>query len=189
MKRLFCALFVMLTIGPLVAGIELYVCDPNTLEVIDLPLVAAGQDPNTGESIWLPDVMTGTCVSIVIHSDANDLWSGGVFIGGNDRARGQLTARRSDPNTGNWDQSCLPNAGQEAYLWGWKDSNIWGFDCYTDDLQRQTGNWFILDYTALAPGTCTVGFYDHDGSWTAADPNLSIHFHNTPTRDPKSHAL
>ncbi len=166
MNRIICILIVAIACSQAPAGIQLRVCDPNTLEPIDLT-----------------EVMVGTDVSIVIHSDANDLWGGGLFIEGQDRALGQLTARAGDPNSPPFSGSCLPAAGPDAYIYEWKDSNIWGFDCYTDIFERTPGNWFVLDYTALEVGTCTVGFYDHDNSWTAADPNLSIDFLNTPSRD------
>lgn len=178
MKRLISTLFVFWLSSQLCGAIQLRVCNPNTLQPLELE-----------------EVMMGTTVSILVQSDANDLWGGGVFIEGNNRKQGLLTARRSDPNSFNWDssdpnlfhfnwdKSCLPAAGPKAYVLGWKDSNIWGFDCYTDDLERQPGNWFVLDYTPLRPGLCTVSFYDHNESWADADPNLTFDIHNTPTRD------
>lgn len=184
MKRLFYILFVILVSNQIFASIQRQICDPNTLGKINLPKITIGYDPNTSEPITLPEIMVGMDVSIVIHSDANDLWSGGLFIKGQDRALGQLAARRGNSDSHNWSNSCLEAAGKNAYVIEWKDSNIWGFDCYTDDLERQSGNWFVLDYTALEAGECTIGFYDHRNSdWTITDPNLSIHFQNTPTRD------
>lgn len=181
MKRSFCTLFVILVSSQLFASIQLQVCDPNTLDTINLPEITIGHDPNTLEAITLPEVMVGMDISIVIHSDANDVWSGGLFIEGQDRAVGRLSARGDKPD---FPGSYLEAAGEGAYILEWKDSNIWGFDCYTDVLGSQPGNWFVIDYTALETGACTVGFYDHENDdWTVADPNLSICFLNTPTRD------
>lgn len=166
MKQVLYVLIAIVACSQVSADIQLQVCDPNTLEPLDLT-----------------EVMIGTDVSVVVSSDANDLWGGGLFIEGQARAVGQLTARDGDPNTPAFSGSCLTAAGEDAYIYQWKDSNLWGFDCYTDVFERTSGSWFVLDYTALEAGTCTVGFYDHDVSWTAADPNLSIDFLNTASRD------
>ncbi len=200
MKRVFCTLFVVFLSSQILASIQLQVCDPNTLEQINLPKINVGYDPNTHQAIDCPEIMVGMNVSILVHSDANGLWSGGLFLEGQDRAFGQLTARDAGPSERYYDPnstgpdpdsqyfigSCLDAAGPYAYILEWKDSHIWGFDCYTDDLERYPGNWFVMDYTALKPGPCTVRFYDHSQKdWTLADPNLFIQFQNTPTRDLK----
>ena len=211
MKRVFCTLFVILIGSQVFASIQLQVCDPNSLEQINLPEIIVGYDPNTNEPNVFLDVMAGMNISILVHFDANEveasecIWSGGLFIRDEDRAFGQLTAREGnlrnryyepdsldndldyDPEylTGQYFiGSCLEAAGPYAYILEWKDSHIWGFDCYTDDFERYPGNWFVLDYQALKPGVCTIGFYDHSESdWAIVDPNLSIRLLITPTRD------
>ncbi|MEN6306632.1 MAG: hypothetical protein ABFD91_02650, partial [Anaerohalosphaeraceae bacterium] len=54
---------------------------------------------------------------------------------------------------------------------------------YNDDLNRQTGQWFVVDYRADRPGYCQVNFYQHSTSWTTPDPNQSITFVNIANRD------
>lgn len=186
MKRLLC-IFICLLSFPLFASVQVNPGDPNTLEPINVI-----------------EVMVGSSIPLVVYSDSNDFWSGGLFISGNDRAVGQLQARDKDPNTRDWSGSHLPAAGQGAYVLEWKDSVRWGFDMYPDDGPYpddglylyngmssydyasgcQEGNWFVIDYYALDEGQCNIGIYNHkDEDWTVPDPNVSLFFLNTPTRD------
>ena len=121
------------------------------------------------------DIMTGTKLTLVVSSDSNDYWSGGLFIGGDNRTLGTLSARDYDANTRDYTGSHFEEAGNLAKVTGWKDSSIWGFDMFTfyptygDSNSENTlsGNWFIIDYTAEKAGDCNVGFYDYSVSWDA----------------------
>lgn len=165
MKRVICTFFCLLT-GLAAAAVQVRISDPNSLEPIDLS-----------------EVMVGSRISLVVHSDANDFWSGGVFIEGPDRAVGLLAARDKDPNSRDWSGSHLSDAGAEAYVTEWKDSLIWGFELFPDNFERSPGNWFVIDYDAVAEGPCRVNVYDYNDSWTIPDPNLSLVISNLPTRD------
>lgn len=154
------------TLSP--ASVQINVCNPDTLEI--RPEI---------------DIMVGSKVAIVISSDLSARWSGGLFIEGTDRSLGMLSGRAGDPNSPPWASSCLPAAGEGAEAVLWKDSLRWGFDFYTDDLYRQAGKWFVVDYEATQPGHCSVAYYDHEKSWLTPDPNESIVFFNTQTRDLK----
>lgn len=140
-------------------------------------------DPVTLEPLAMDQIMVGTKATLVVASDANSVWSGGVFLRGEDRLRGSLSARGKDSNSRDWIQSHLSQAGLTAKVTQWKDSYIWGFDLYTDDLAPRPGSWFVLDYTALEPGPCTIEFYDYKDSFTQCDPNLSFELFNSPSRD------
>lgn len=148
------------------AQMEVQVCNPKTLEPLD----------------WL-EVMTGTQVALVVSSDANSLWTGGLFLRDDDRLLGSLSGRDKDPNSRDWIASHLPAAGPAARVIQWRDSSIWGFDLYTDELYPEPGPWFVIDYMAQEPGDCMIEFYDTRYSWTQCDPNLSFVLHNTLTRD------
>ncbi len=203
-------IFFCLLCGPALASVQVRISEPNTLEPFKLPQVhisdpnILGSDPNTFETIDLPEIMVGGHVSLVVYSDSNDFWSGGLFIEGQDRAIGQLQARDKDPNSRDWRGSHLPAAGEGAYVLNWRDSAKWGFDLYPDDgpypdaglylydnmssydfeSMCQKGNWFVIDYYALDEGLCSIGIYNHsDEDWTIPDPNASLIFINTPTRD------
>jgi hypothetical protein len=127
--------------------------------------------------------MVGSRIALVVQSDANDFWSGGIFIAGQDRAIGALTAREKDPNSRDWAGSHLEAAGPGAHVLEWRDSTMWGFDLYPDDFDRHPGDWFVIDYYAAAEGVCNISVYDHAYSWTIPDPNVSLVFPNTPSRD------
>ena len=166
MKKWFVLSAVFIAVMSASAAIEIRVCDPNDLR-----------------PLGIDEIMMGTQVSLVVSSDANDLWSGGLFIHDAHRSRGVLRARHSaDPNDPAG-SSCLLAAGDRAFVRAWNDSLMSGFDLYTDDYSRETGNWFVLDYTPLAEGDCVLHFYDHSKSFTVADPNLPVSLQNSPTRD------
>ena len=140
------------------------------------------------------DVMVGVDLTIVVSSDNNDFWNGGLFIKGQGRTFGTLNGRGLDPNDPNardYEDSHYEEAGDFAIVTGWKDSSIWGFDLYTfypvdgnsdsNSSGTETGEWFIIDYEANEVGDCNVGFYDYSINWN--EPNYSISFTNSPTRD------
>ncbi len=138
------------------------------------------------------NIMVGTRLTLIVSSDSNDYWSGGLFIAGEDRALGTLAGRSYDPNTRDWTDSHYEAAGDLAKVTAWKDSSIWGFDLYSfypvysvdgnsEDSSTVPGDWFIIDYYADEVGDCNVGFYDYSISWD--DPNYDITFSHIPTRD------
>jgi hypothetical protein len=134
-------------------------------------------------------VMVGESIMLVISSDSNEYWGGGLFISGQDRLLGTLTGRNLDPNTRDWIDSHYEAAGNAAKVTAWKDSEIFGFDFYTyypkdansDPNSTSTGDWFVIDYYAEDIGDCNVGFYDYSLSWY--EPNYVITLHNVPTRN------
>ncbi|MHC4574051.1 MAG: hypothetical protein ACYS76_07950 [Planctomycetota bacterium] len=152
-----------------------------TLDVYE----ADGQTPFDPNS----DLMVGARLTLIVSSDSNDWWSGGLFIRGQDRALGTLAGRDYDPNTRDWTGSHLENAGDFAKVVQWKDSAIWGFDPYTfypvdgnsKDDSTVTGDWFIFDYYADEVGGCNVELYDYNVSWD--DPVSHTTFYHVPTRD------
>ena len=138
------------------------------------------------------DIMVGTELTIIVSSDSNDYWSGGLFVVGQDRALGILVGRgldANDPNARNHTDSHYENAGEFALVTAWKDSSIWGFDLFTyypvdgnsDNNSTAAGDWFIIDYKAEEVGDCNIGFYDYNISWD--DPNYFLTFTHSPTRD------
>ena len=182
MKWVFCTFFCLLSVSLSAYSVKVVnIYDPNALDPNTFDPNAF--DLNTLDRNGLTQVMVGSHIPLVVYSETNSYWSGGFFIKGNDRAIGQLQARGKDPNSRDWSESHLPAAGSGAYVLGWKDSNLWGFDLYPDDFERYPGSWFVIDYYALEEGVCNVGFYDHSYSWTIPDPNITLLFSNTPTRD------
>jgi hypothetical protein len=105
-----------------------------------------------------------------------------------------LTGRGLDPNDPNardYTDSHLENAGDCARVTQWRDSDIFGFDCYTyypvdaysEPNTTVPGDWFVIDYHAIKEGDVNVGFYIYNGDEGWDEPNYIITFHNVPTRD------
>lgn len=126
------------------------------------------------------NIMVGTQLKLVVVSDSNDFWSGGLFMDGPDRSLASLSGAGKDPNSRDYSDSHLEDAGLEALVTRWEDSVIEGFDLFSDS-NCVSGDWFEIDYTALAPGDPNLGFYEYSVSWD--DPNERFTIHQVPTAD------
>ena len=78
------------------------------------------------------NIMVGTESKLIIASDANDFWSGGLFIGGNNRNLAILSGNGKDPNSKDYSGSHWEDAGLEAWVTRWEDSLIEGFGLFSD---------------------------------------------------------
>ncbi|MHC4192865.1 MAG: hypothetical protein ACYS8I_02785 [Planctomycetota bacterium] len=173
MKRL-CTLMLALSVVQIAAG-------QVTLKVYE----GDGVTPFDSDD----EIMVGTKLTLVISSDSNDYWSGGLFIRGDDRAFATLEGRDYDANTRDWTGSHYEDAGELAKVTAWHDSYIWGYDLLTfypvdnnsGDNSTEAGDWFVIDYYADEAGDCNLEFYDYSISWD--DPNYFITFSHVPTRD------
>jgi hypothetical protein len=178
-KKLFLLVLLFNTASVLKGEVSVRVClaDGNTpLELVD---------PNI--PFIYRDIMAGTRLTIIVSSDANGFWSGSLIIFGDDRSRGFLSARdTTDNRTG----SCLPAAGNRTYIWSVQDLEMQaiGLEVGRDSM---AGDWFIIDYTALNIGVCTVVFYDDsNNSYSPVIPVIwedpityYLVFSQVPTRD------
>jgi hypothetical protein len=175
-KKLLVLILTLVVVPTATAQIALRVCE------------ADGVTPFDGR-----DIMVGSKLTLIVSSDTDDYWSGGLFIAGQDRALATLSARDSEPNIRDYTDSHYIEAGNMARVTEWKDSNIWGFDLYGSDidlwgsdpngsdLNALPGDWFIIDYEATGVGSPNLGFYDYSISWH--EPDLLLTFHHDPTRD------
>jgi hypothetical protein len=116
-------------------------------------------------------VVFGTEFSIIVSSDANGNWSGGLHIADPYRDYGVLYNGRP-----------LPAAGENAVVTPWDDDFMSGFDMYTDSVAI-AGDWFITDYNAINVGDCYVGFYDYNISYFEPVYNMTITQILTPDFD------
>ena len=141
-------------------------------------------DPNSLIPLTIEEVMPDKPISLVISSDANQPWKGGLFIRGRDRSRGLLTGR-GQMQFRLFQDSCLEGTGENALAMHWKDSNIRGFDFYTSQADIRPGDWFVVDYVPLEPGQCKIEFYEYmaedPNSWF--EPRIILALENTPSRD------
>jgi hypothetical protein len=160
-----------------------YLADGNT------PLEWA--DPNT--PFVYRDIMVGTELTIIVHSDSNNIWSGGLEITGPDVSYGVLSARDYNDVTLFWEGSVLEAARSKAKVWEYENSFTAGVTLVIDDTPKP-GDWFIIDYNATNVGFCTVNFFED--YWLAdkdsgpfnpppAEPNLinEFVFFHVPSRD------
>lgn len=127
-------------------------------------------------------IAVGTELKLLVSSDANDLWSGGIFLKDDARNLGFLTGYGQDPNTRDWNLSHFSMAGTEAYVFDWEDSLIQGFDLFTSpEADSSPGDWFMIDYIAIEPGEPNVAFYDYSVSWD--EPNEFVYLRQVPAAD------
>lgn len=126
------------------------------------------------------NIMVGTKLKLIVTSDTNDYWSGGLFIDGSNRDLGILSGSGKDLNTRDYSDCHWENAGPEATVTQWEDSVIRGFGLFAGS-NCVPGDWFAIDYTALEPGEPNVGFYEYSVSWD--DPNDFVMFNQVPAAD------
>jgi len=126
------------------------------------------------------DIMVGTKLTIIVSSDANGYWDGGLFIAGSDRDYGVLSGRDYNEITSDWEGSRFDAASDDARVYDFEDDLMSGFDLYGDE-DAVVGDWFIIDYTATSVSDCNVGFYDYSVSMD--DPIYDIPFSHVRTRD------
>ena len=126
------------------------------------------------------DIMVGTRLTIIVSSDANGLWNGGLFIKDPYRDYGVLWGRDYNSVTLDWEGSRFEAAGNGARVKDWQGNVMSGFDFYGDS-GAVVGDWFIIDYNAINIGDCNVGFYDYSVSLDI--PIYNIEFTHVRTRD------
>jgi len=141
------------------------------------PLALA--DPNI--PFIYEDVMVGTRLTIIVSSDAGGEWSSDLTIEGDYFGYGSLSGRDYNDITRDWEGSRFEAAGKSAKVWEWEEEGrIKGCQLQGDGY-AVPGDWFIIDYTAMAVGQCKVGFYDYNVNW---DEPVYYHvFYQVPTRD------
>lgn len=153
-------------------------------EIFTIVYSADGNTPLELEDPNIPfvyrDIMVGTKLSIVVHSDVNEDWFNGgslVIEGEEMQARGELHGR--DCEFGECPGSCLPDAGEWAAVWETTYPGI-GFDLGSVE-DPNAGNWYIIDYEAIDSGYCDVTFYNYDIDFS--NPVEILSFNHVRTRD------
>ena len=138
-----------------------------------------------GNTPWEPqDIMVGTKLTIIVDSDVNEYWSGGLLISGTNTDYGVLSGRDYNEITLDWKGSRFDAAGDDARVWDSAEPGFCGFDLLTTDVNLssiEAGDWFIVDYNAMDIGDCEVEFYDYGVSRFV--PIDYLPFHHVRTRD------
>lgn len=129
------------------------------------------------------DIMVGTRLTIIVSSDTGGHWGqdgGGLYVPSADIGCGVLSGRDYNDTTDDWACSRFDAAGKGARVNNWADPEVTGFELLGHS-SAIPGDWFIVDYTALEVGSCTVQFWDYNISW---DRPICCHqFSHVPTRD------
>jgi hypothetical protein len=144
---------------------RVYLRDSNT------PLELA--DPNVP---WIyRDIMAGTQLKIIVDSNVDGDWSGGLLMPTEevDLGYGDLYCIGPDCQG-----SILPDAGAESTVNLWPDP--YGYVLFAGS-EAIAGDWFAVDYNALSTGTCHVGLYDDNYSLDI--PVYEMRFIQVPSRD------
>jgi len=128
------------------------------------------------------DIMVGTKLTIIVHSDSDEVWAGDIGILGDNQNRGVLSGRDYNEATWDWEGSHFPAAGEDAVVWYWEEEGILGFNFGNGVNAIANEDWFIVDYTATAVGDCNVAFYDFSIPPSYFLPSTGA-FHHVPTRD------
>jgi hypothetical protein len=103
--------------------------------------------------------MVGTELTIIVSSDTGGSWTGDLAITEEDMNYGVLSARDFNVTTDDWEGSRFPEAGTGARVRNWEEAGIYGFQLLGHS-SAVAGDWFIIDYNAIAVGDCNVGFYE-----------------------------
>lgn len=158
------------------------------------PLTPA--DPN--EPVIYRDIMVGTHLTILIRSDQQGEWTGGLVMTHEDAAYGEIRARGDYYESDfNYALSCLPDAGEIPGISPWVgpmvDERVTGYQFSSTPnywfVERPAvpGDWFIFDYLARQTGPCKLELYDYnvppDTNSLSLTPILILSLNHVPSRD------
>jgi len=149
-KASFAPILAGLLASSVLAGVSAHVYRADEIT----PLAWA--DPNIPDVYQ--DIMVGTRLTIFIGSDtAVSSWNGGLRMSWEDWDRGIFSGRNHNEDTGSYDGSILVAAGDNALV-----SHYYGSSGARVEMivtSGTVGEWVVLDYHAMAIGTCDVRLY------------------------------
>jgi hypothetical protein len=176
MRTLF-VLTVVIILAPLAMArvwTSVYRCD----EVTPLAFVAP---IDANHPTVYRDIMVGTHLVIVVSSDTVEAWSGGLRMSWDDANGATLSARGFDPESWNYEGSCLEAAGRDAIVFDFVDDNGCGFSYNNDPGTAIPGAWFAFDYHATQVGFVVIEVNDLDPN--SGTPVGVLSFTHVPSRD------
>jgi len=179
-RTLFALISVAALAAPIWANVWPVVCcydEKTPLEVVD----------SNNPSVFR-DIMAGTRLTIVLRSDQSEYFCGGLVMSWDDIVIGDMMARGTPDKFWNYPDSCLYDSGSDAQTWPMDDSHSHGFQFVNTYFRGDRrfrdavpGDWFIMDYHAVRPGSCTIDFFNYEIDWLT--PLATLTFHHVPTRD------
>jgi hypothetical protein len=130
------------------------------------------------------DIMVGTRLVIVVSSDTVEAWSGGLGLSWDDANEVILSARGFDPESWNYEGSCLEAAGSDAMVSDSVDDHGFGFWYNNDPWTAIPGAWFAFDYHADQVGLVDLSVYHlTDNPDSSAVPIETLSFTHVASRD------
>ncbi len=158
MRILWVCLIVSVLAGGVEAGVSVLVCESDEITPFDYRAISLETE-----------------LTFLIQSDEVGAGWFSLALLGENIVKGELAAR-GPLVLGDWSGSHLPAAGSGAAVYTWEESDVFGFDMYTDN-NPVPGDWFIIDYHPLAEGAVDIHFYDNNYSM---DPIQTITIHQVP---------
>ena len=162
MKKVISFILILAMAPSAYATVSTRVClaDGNTpLELVDpcVPFVYRPIMTGTHPTIIIDSNTGGSCFSELTTWDANQNY-------------GCLYGRNYNEETGNWDGSILPAAGEMASVFetggtetvDGVEHETKGFQFLGDAENSIPGDWFIIDYNAINTGYCLVTLVDDE---------------------------
>ena len=109
-----------------------------------------------------PDIMVGTRLALVVHSDTPGYWWGGLLLTWNNWVVGNVSARGESSGLPelSYEESVLPAAGTAALVQDCIEPSLVGFELVSW-VDAVAGDWFVLEYHAEQIGLCYLGLYDY----------------------------
>ncbi len=141
------------------------------------------------------EVMVGTQLTIVVASDADEIWLGTLLLEDANSDYAVLYGRDFNDYNDNdppypgildsYEGSCLPAAGRYAYVRDLEETGIDGLQLFTGWYYIARDDWFVVDYNVINPGDCKVVFngYDPSGQEPILVEHRHIEFTHVRTRD------
>jgi len=118
------------------------------------------------------EIMVGTELAIVISSDSAEYWEGSIALMDESQNKAILSNAKA-----------FIAAGMENLVQDWNNVGIQGYDLKSGVFAVQTGDWFIVNYSATEVGDCNVAFFDEISYSPPYVPTYNIEFSHVPTRD------
>jgi hypothetical protein len=172
--RTLCVLTAVVILAPLVMAkvwTSVYRCDEVT------PLAPVDANYPT----VYRDIMVGTHLVIVVSSDTNESCSGTLRMSWDEANEVTLSGRGFDPESGNYEGSCLEAAGRDAMVMDLVGTDGLTFWYNNDPGTAIPGHWFAFDYHATHVGSVAIEVNDLDPN--SGTPVDVLSFTHVPSRD------
>lgn len=159
MKNLLVLAFLVFSAHAAIAAVDVKVFLDDGVTPHEIMAIDAGDPNDPNVPLTFEPIPVGSTLTLIVHSDANEYWDGGLYIDDAYRDLGTLVCRSSTDDE--CAESILPAAGPDASLFPEADIYHSGYFISTG-RSPASGEWFLIDYVPKEVGECVVAFYDFD---------------------------